>query len=76
MGRKETRIEPRLASDQPGEAMNPTITYIHKAALNWWVYKKWDCGDVHIRGFEMHRSMRDIILAATLYRIERLKALR
>lgn len=50
--------------------MNPTIAYIRSSALHWMSYRLWLYGDPEIRGFEMHKAMRDIVMAGVLYRVE------
>lgn len=51
--------------------MNPILRYIKASALTWWAYKKWECGDHHIRAHYMKTNMKDIVLAGTFYRLER-----
>ncbi len=56
--------------------MNPAIQFVRAAAIRWRAYRFWLEGDPHLRGFAMKVSMRDIVLAGLIYRLERLKALR
>lgn len=56
--------------------MNPIIQYVRAAAIRWKAFKCWTEGDVHIRGFAMKESMRDIVMAGVIYRLERRKQLR
>lgn len=53
--------------------MNYYIAYIRGAAQTYSAFKSWTTGDPRIRGWEMHRCMRDIVMTGVLYRIERLK---
>jgi|HubBroStandDraft_5_1064220.scaffolds.fasta_scaffold349773_1 hypothetical protein len=55
--------------------MNPTLAYIRACALHWMSYKIWVCGSENIRGYEMHKSMKDLVMSAALYRVERRKAM-
>ncbi len=48
--------------------MDPIIICVRTNALHWWTYKAWAYGPSNIRGFEMAKAMRDIVLLGTLYR--------
>lgn len=53
--------------------ITPLMACIRATALHYATYKKWTCGAPNIRGYELHRSMRDLVLLCALYRTERRK---
>ena len=55
--------------------MNPLIALVRSNALYWWSYRAWQMGDPEKRGWEMHKAMRDIVLYAALYRVQRKREL-
>lgn len=51
--------------------MNQIIACVRSNAQWWACYKLWLHGNPQMRGFQMARAMRDIVMLGVLYRAER-----